>query len=225
MPKVAQLPAPSGTASSPSLSKRLSDATKTPQTILPDGTAQPSTWTPPETVAPDLQREAAAALPTLADWMRPADEDTVRCWLADLGILVAGTMGVEEARAKLGAYSRLLADDYPRLAFTERTLRAAGRRFNTYFPTFGKVAEFLDELAVELRTKVNRVQALAAPPRQRQREAEDEPVSLEQRQRMGLLFGMLGKALTSGDWNAVDAECQRIEARDKWNAPQPPTKP
>lgn len=210
MPKVAQLPAPSETASSPSLSRKLNDATKTPQTILPDGTAQASTWTPPETVAPDLQREAAAALPALADWMRPADEDTVRRWLADLGILVAGTMGVEEARAKLGAYSRLLADDYPRLVFTERTLVAAGRRFNTYFPTFGKVAEFLDETAAELRTKVNRVQALASPPRRRQREPEAEPVSLEQRQRAGELFGMWRRALVSGDWSAVNAECDRI---------------
>lgn len=210
MPNVTKLPAPSGTGSSPSLSKRLSDAIRTPETILEDGTARLSTWTPPETVAPDLQREAAAALPALADWMRPADEDTVRRWLADLGILVAGTMGVEEARAKLAAYSRLLADDYPVAAFSQRTLAAAGRRFNTYFPTFGKVAEFLDETAGELRTKVDRVQALAVPPRQRQREAETEPVSLEQRQRMGVLFGMLGQALTSGDWSAVNAECDRI---------------
>ncbi|MGY0782095.1 hypothetical protein ACW7BC_29810 [Azospirillum argentinense] len=54
------------------------------------------------------------------------------------------------------------------------------------------------------------------------REAEGEPVTLEQRQRMGALFGMLGKALTSGDWSAVDAECQRIEARGSRDGVEPP---
>ncbi len=149
-------------------------------------------------------------MPALADWMRPADDDTVRRWLGELGVLVAGAMGVDEARAKLGAFTSLIADDYPRAAFTRRTLATAARRFK-FFPAFSELCDFLDETAAELRSKVNRIQALAAPQCQRQREAEAEPVSLAERQRVGELFGLLGKALRTGDWGEVEAACARID--------------
>lgn len=164
-------------------------------------------------VPTDLQREAAAALPGLLDWMQSGDDDTVRRWLGDLGVLVAGAMGADEARAKLVAYTSLIADDYPRATFTRRTLAAAARRFK-FFPSFSELCDFLDETRGDLRTKLDRLQRLATPLRKRQ-EPEDEPVSLDQRQRAGELFGMLGQALRTGDWSAVNAECDRIKAQSR----------
>lgn len=144
--------------------------------------------------------------------MRPADGDVVRKWLGDLGVLVAGAMGVDEARAKLAAYANLIADDFPRAAFTRRTLATAGRRFK-FFPSFSELSEFLDETHGDLRTKVDRLQALAKPGRQPRTQVEEEPVSIQERQRMGELFGMLAKAMASGDFSDVNAESDRITRR------------
>lgn len=114
-------------------------------------------------------------MPALRDWMRPADDETVRQWLGDLGVLIASAMTVDEARAKLAAYTSLLTEDYPRAAFTRRTLATAGRRFK-YFPTFGELCDFLDDTRGDLRVKVGRVQALAKPQQPPRNEPDPECV-------------------------------------------------
>ncbi len=141
--------------------------------------------------------------------MRPADEDTVRGWLGNLGVLCAASMSAEEARARLGAFAHLLTDDYPIACFTPRTLAAAGRRFK-FWPAFAELCAFLDETRGEQRAKVDRLQALAAPSRASRTEPIPEPVDIEERQRVGALFGLLGKAMTSGDFSEVNAACVRI---------------
>lgn len=208
MSKVVKLPTGSATGSSPSLAKTLSDAIATPTTVLEDGTARPSTWTPPTVIPPELRREAADALPGLLAWMQPADDAGVRQWLGDLGVLVAGNLGADEARAKLVAFTSLLTDDYPRAAFTKRTLAAAARRFK-FFPAFAELCDFLDDTKAELRTKVDRVQALAKPA-PRRREPPPEPVSIEQRHRNADRFRLIATAMETGDWSACHAECDRI---------------
>lgn len=135
--------------------------------------------------------------------MAPARHDRMRQWLLDLAPLVAAAISLEDARARLEAYVGLL--DYPAGCFTQASLRKAGRRFR-FFPAFAELAEFLDAHLLELREKRRRLELIAAPPAAPRQGSKPEPVSLEERQRVGALFGKLSAAIASGNYADVLAE-------------------
>lgn len=174
MQNVAKLERPSATVSSQTVSPALAAALETPVKILEDGTAQPSTWKPPAVVTSEVRHEAAARAAEAVRWMQPVEDATVRQWLSDLGVLVAGSLSVEEARAKLSAYTSLIEGEYPRACFTKKTLADAARRFPRFFPSFGEVAAYLDEVKGELRVRLDRLHRIAKPVPMPQREVEPE---------------------------------------------------
>ena len=162
MQNVTRLDRRSATASSQTVSPALAAALETPVRILEDGTAQSSTWKPPAVVITEVRQEAATRAAEAAQWMQPVDDATVRQWLSDLGVLVAGSLSVEEARAKLAAYTSLIEGEYPRACFTKKMLAEAGRRFK-WFPSFGEVVAYLDEVKGDLRVRLDRLHRIAKP--------------------------------------------------------------
>ena len=71
-----------------------------------------------------LKAEAVLALEAAERALAPASAETMGRWLASLGLLCAGAMAAQEARAKIGAYASLM--DYPPACFTKATLARGG---------------------------------------------------------------------------------------------------
>ncbi|HXQ41622.1 MAG TPA: hypothetical protein VN821_10155 [Candidatus Udaeobacter sp.] len=119
------------------------------------------TWRPPSQASPALKAEAARALEAAERALAPASAETMGRWLASLGLLCAGAMAAQEARAKIGAYASLM--DYPPACFTKATLREAGRRFK-WLPSYAELAALLDEAAAPARALRDRLRAIAEAP-------------------------------------------------------------
>lgn len=153
-------------------------------------------------VSTDLRSEAIRLADMIDIGMRPATLDKMTQWLMDLAPLVAAKLTADEAATKLKAYVGCL--EYPSACFTRASLVKAGKRF-TWFPAFAEVCKFLDEQLAEIKTKRSRLDAIIAASAGRKQIAAPEPVSLEDRQRIGTLFGMLSKAMETGDYAEVIA--------------------
>lgn len=185
------------TGSSASVSKSLSEALEAPTTLTLDGEVRRSTWKPPASVSNEMRTEAAALVAKIDAAMGLCPQDDVRDWLTSLGALVAANITVADARARLTAYVGML--EYPSACYTKASLRKAARRFK-FFPTYGELTDFLDAQLAEIRTKRQRLQAIInAAAGQRQIEAPKRQ-TVEERQRIGALFGRLRQAMETGDY-------------------------
>lgn len=107
----------------------------------------PRTWYLPPNVPRDLQIAAKAALPGALDDARVADQDTIRKWLAALGVLCAGQLTAADAKAKISIYAPMLRE-HSAAAFTAATLQRAGKKFK-WFPSFAEIDEFLRPFTTE----------------------------------------------------------------------------
>lgn len=119
------------------------------------------TWRSPREASAALKAEAQCAFDAAERALAPASAETMRKWLASLGLLCAGATSVTEARAKIGAYASLM--DYPPACFTKATLAEAGRRFK-WLPSFAELSAFLDEVARPARQLRDRLRAIADAP-------------------------------------------------------------
>lgn len=70
-------------------------------------------------------------------------EELRRKWLLTLGLLTAGKMPVDEAKARVAAYASLL-DDYPDEVFSRQNLKLAAGTFK-WFPSFAELTDLLWE--------------------------------------------------------------------------------
>lgn len=70
--------------------------------------------------------------------------DLARDWLKALGVLSAATMSAADAKAKIGAYAPMLAEEYADWCFTPASLAACAKAFK-FFPSFGELAAALSE--------------------------------------------------------------------------------
>jgi hypothetical protein len=159
-------------------------------------------WDPPEVVGEQLRSEAARAIPQAEAALRPADKQTAREWLMALGVLVAGQMTTNDAKAKIGAYAPLL--DHPACCFTRATLEEAGRQFK-FFPAFAEIAAFLDEQRAPLVLMRGRLKAIAAvrPPESRQPRYSD--LSAEQRAQLDEIMSRFRGSRTLDDGRLGEA--------------------
>lgn len=148
----------------PALASAVSDKTKlafgTDQDARPDCDLIPVAWTPPDTITPEVQREARELLEQHERASQPADMAAVRIWLAGLGMLTAGKMTAEDAKSKILAYAGTMK--YPAGVFTQDSLDRAGRNFKKWFPTYGEVCEFLDREKSAIGVKAGRLRIIAA---------------------------------------------------------------
>jgi hypothetical protein len=142
------------------------------------------TWALPERITDALKRDAAEAGRRVAQSLLPADQQTVKHWLAALGVLVAGQMPAADAKAKLGAFAPMLK--HPPVCFTRDTLEAAGRAFK-FFPSFSELAAFLDEQMqplVNLRVRLDTVARapvteITPPPKRYSQLTDDERAQVD----------------------------------------------
>lgn len=115
----------------------------------------------PEELPEAMISEAIRAVATLERRMTPAATETCEKWVESLGVLCAGQMSARDAKVKMKAYSSMW--DYPNFCYTKDTLDHAARRFKDYgFPSYGKVAAFLDEQRNPVVTNLSRLKRIAA---------------------------------------------------------------
>lgn len=86
-------------------------------------------------------------------------ESDLRRWLTSLGTLVAANLTLEDARARVSAYTSLLAPVSG--ALTEDSLDRAGRKFK-WFPSYAEIAEFLDGEKAEIEKQLSRAKQIAS---------------------------------------------------------------
>lgn len=72
-----------------------------------------------------------------------ADSQAIASWVGKLGILVAGSMTADDARAKMAGYGAMLAGQYPRALFSRDVLDRCARAFK-WFPSYSELADRLD---------------------------------------------------------------------------------
>ncbi len=124
-------------------------------------------WNAPAEVDPRDKGEARNNLALALKAAAPADRETVRMWLASLGVMCAGQITAADAKAKIGVYVPNL--DHPASCFTKETLTEAGRKFK-WFPSYAEIAEFLDAKARPARTLAFRLRKISEAP-----ECRDKP--------------------------------------------------
>lgn len=166
-----------------------------------DGSIRPA-WKAPPVVTDNLRAEAVKLADLIDSGMRPATLDRMTQWLIDLAPLVAAKVSVDDAEVKLRAYVGML--EYPAACFTRASLMKAAKRF-TWFPAFAELCKFLDDQLAEVKIKRARLDVIIAADGSHRQIAKHEPVSIEERQHVGALFGMLAKAMESGDYGGVIA--------------------
>lgn len=103
-------------------------------------------------------RSSKVWLPRAEALLKPADKKLIEKWLVHLGVLCAGQISVEDAKAKVIAYAELM--DYPAGVLNRRTLADAGRAFK-WFPSFAEVSSFLDGRTWAMRKLAARLKMLA----------------------------------------------------------------
>jgi len=74
------------------------------------------------------------------------DHLSARRWLQSLGVLVAGSMTLAEAKERIGTYCPLLEQEFSPEAFNNRSLAFVAQR-QKYFPSFHEVCALLGEWA------------------------------------------------------------------------------
>lgn len=126
------------------------------------GDVREGAWICPENVEKSTKSEAARLLAHAELALQKAPMKQMQEWLTSLGILQANKMSVEDAIAKLGAYSTLL--NHPSACFTDITLDAASRKFSPWFPDYGGLADFLDGYARPIKQMVDRLRRIAEAP-------------------------------------------------------------
>lgn len=72
-------------------------------------------------------------------------------WLSSLGLLVAGQMTAEDARARVTAYVAML--EFPAECFTRATLKAAAEQFR-FWPSFAELTAFFGTKLESLREQL-----------------------------------------------------------------------
>ena len=92
-----------------------------------------------------------------------ADGRSIAEWVGKLGILVAGNMTADDARAKMAAYGSMLAGQYPRAMLTRDVLDRAARAFK-WFPSYSELSEHLDREFRRMQHERRRLEALAGEP-------------------------------------------------------------
>lgn len=143
---------------------KLTDALKSaiadnlfPSTL--DGEPLPPAWKPPADLPDALIFEAQDAHLSLSNALSlPARDGLKLQWLTQLGVLVAGTMGANDAKVKLKAMAQDL--EYPAICFTEDTRRDAAKRFK-FFPSYAELASFFDEFLEPQKQRRDRLNALS----------------------------------------------------------------
>jgi hypothetical protein len=116
-------------------------------------------WKPPANIT-NSDREHARSLVAQAEAVcQPAPPDAVRKWISTVGALVAGNMSVEDARAKLSAYTKLLEIPLG-VVGDDDSLKRAGRRFK-WFPAYAELAEFVDQERSRLDRLATRLRIIA----------------------------------------------------------------
>lgn len=114
-----------------------------------------------------MVEDAKAYFPAAQADCQLASRETVERWLTALGTLCAGKMAIEEAQAKLKAYSSML--EVAASVLTKASLDEAARKF-TWFPAYGEIAEFLDgkmQVKIKIRDRLDRI-ARARPEHDRE---------------------------------------------------------
>ncbi len=127
-------------------------------------------WTLP-TITPALRNEARRQLASAESELEPARKSDVRKWLVSLAVLCSGNLSVANTKEKMVAYSHLLS--YAPVMFTEETLELAGRKF-TWFPSYGELCAYLDELELPFRNRAARIALISKAP------VEDAPKSRQE---------------------------------------------
>lgn len=134
-------------------------------------------WICPQNVEKSTKSEAAKLLIHAEIALQKAPIKDIQEWLTSFGVLQANKMSVEDAMAKIGAYSTML--DHPAICFTKTTLDAASREFSPWFPDYGGLADFLDGYARPVKQMVDRLRRIvdapeALPAPEPERETEEE---------------------------------------------------
>lgn len=109
----------------------------------------------------DLEHAIAAAQEACAF----ADRAAIARWLGSLAVLISpGNLSVEDVKAKLAAYSEMLAGKVRRGALTRDTLDAIGRKYR-FLPTYSEIAGDLTVLSdVPERCRQRLAVLLGRPP-------------------------------------------------------------
>ena len=123
-------------------------------------------------ISDPLQKACGQAVAIYDAMLEPVSQIDFAKWLASLGILCAGNMTADDAKAKIGAYKTLMHP--PRGVLTQESLDKAGRTFK-WFPTYGEVAEFLDAEERELRNQMARAKQIRDWRPQNLKPAEPQP--------------------------------------------------
>lgn len=74
----------------------------------------------------------------------PTDRLSPRQWLSALGVLVAGSMSIADAKERLGTYCPLLEGEFSPEVFNRRSLAFVAQR-QKFFPSFNEVCTLLGE--------------------------------------------------------------------------------
>lgn len=115
-------------------------------------------WTKPLDLTMEQVLSSRAWLPRAEALLKPADRKLIEKWLIHLGVLCAGQISTEDAKAKVMAYAELM--DAPASVLNKRTLADAGRAFK-WFPSFAEVSEFLDGRTWVMRKLAARLKLLS----------------------------------------------------------------
>lgn len=102
----------------------------------------------------DLTTINETKLVVLRKKLEPAPQDVFKKWLASLGALCAGNVGLSDAEAKTTAYSKMF--DAPTGLLNKTTLDRAARKFK-FFPTYGEVVDFFEEELKEIHREINAI--------------------------------------------------------------------
>src|SRR5579862_9183115 len=73
-----------------------------------------------------------------------SDARKVATWLSDLGNLTAGAAPLADAKAKIGAMTAALSEEFDPSTFNHQSLLFVARRCK-FFPTFGEACDALSE--------------------------------------------------------------------------------
>lgn len=130
-------------------------------------------WLPPAMVTDQMRLQARAVLADMQQRMVPAQQDSIRAWLVQLGTLCAGKISVEEATQRVNGYADLLSDSFEAGCFTRGSLKRVAAKF-TWFPSFAEVNQALQDEKRRLWVDRKRLEKLARKPAEARK---DEPMT------------------------------------------------
>lgn len=128
------------------------------------GTDPDADWRQPPEISPAAKAEALALSKRLTKSLDEgrAENRVAMTWLAQVGILSAGKMSVDEAKARISAYVALL--DFPAVCYGPESLKRAGSKFK-FFPSFAEVEEHLSREVWWVKAQAYRLQRIGAEPK------------------------------------------------------------